>query len=451
MGTIPYRERSAGPHALRLPRRHPGRGLPPGRVPRRRESGPERVRAQPALRGRGGAGRPAGPGGGLPGDAPPVAAGGGPHRFRATPSSWCHRGETGFRIEESLPDAFRFPPIPPDLALCARCAAELLDPGDRRYLYPFITCTQCGPRYSIVERTPFDRETTSMADFRQCPECLREYARPGGPTLPLPDQLLPGLRPAPDPERRGRPSAPGRPPDSGRGGPGGGPGRGPAGHRRFPPGRRPARRRGGAAPAPGQGARTQALRPDGRGPRGNPRPVPSGGWRRGGAGLPRRPDPDPARARPGRPGTWRGLQHRHSRGHAALHSPAPAAVPPPAGAGRLPAPDHDLRQPEGRTDPDRPRGGPGEAGGGRGPVPDARPQDRVPHRRLGAAPGARPHPGAPAPLPRLRARAGHAARPGVPRHPGPGRGPEERPGPGAGDRRVPGAVHRRPGGPAHGR
>jgi hydrogenase maturation protein HypF len=87
-------------------------------------------------------------------------------------------GEEGFRIAESLPDTYRFPPIPPDLALCGQCAAELLDPGDRRYLYPFITCTQCGPRYSIVERTPFDRETTSMADFRQCPECLREYGDP---------------------------------------------------------------------------------------------------------------------------------------------------------------------------------------------------------------------------------------------------------------------------------
>ena len=88
-------------------------------------------------------------------------------------------GEEGFRIGQSVPDAYRFPPIPPDLALCAQCAVELLDPGDRRYLYPFITCTQCGPRYSIIARTPFDRENTSMADFRQCPECLREYGDPG--------------------------------------------------------------------------------------------------------------------------------------------------------------------------------------------------------------------------------------------------------------------------------
>ncbi len=83
-----------------------------------------------------------------------------------------------FRIEHSAPSDYSFPPIPPDLAICPDCARELLDPADRRYLYPFITCTQCGPRYSIVESTPFDRETTSMRDFAQCPECLREYGDP---------------------------------------------------------------------------------------------------------------------------------------------------------------------------------------------------------------------------------------------------------------------------------
>ena len=83
-----------------------------------------------------------------------------------------------FRIRESQADLFSFPPIPPDLPLCEDCARELLDPADRRYLYPFITCTQCGPRYSIVERTPFDRENTSMGPFTQCPECAREYADP---------------------------------------------------------------------------------------------------------------------------------------------------------------------------------------------------------------------------------------------------------------------------------
>jgi hydrogenase maturation protein HypF len=86
--------------------------------------------------------------------------------------------ESEFRIIESASDAYAFPPIPPDLPLCADCARELLDPDNRRFLYPFITCTQCGPRYSIVERTPFDRENTTMHPFNQCPECAAEYARP---------------------------------------------------------------------------------------------------------------------------------------------------------------------------------------------------------------------------------------------------------------------------------
>jgi hydrogenase maturation protein HypF len=83
-----------------------------------------------------------------------------------------------FIIRESEADRFAFPPIPPDLPLCAECKSELLDPENRRYLYPFITCTQCGPRYSIVERTPFDRENTSMRPFDQCPACMREFSDP---------------------------------------------------------------------------------------------------------------------------------------------------------------------------------------------------------------------------------------------------------------------------------
>ncbi len=79
--------------------------------------------------------------------------------------------ENRFQIVESAADIFSFPPIPPDLPLCEECARELLDPSNRRYLYPFITCTQCGPRYSIVARTPFDRENTSMRSFPQCPAC----------------------------------------------------------------------------------------------------------------------------------------------------------------------------------------------------------------------------------------------------------------------------------------
>jgi len=87
-------------------------------------------------------------------------------------------GETDFRIVESKSTSYNFPPIPPDLAICDECKRELFNPTNRRYLYPFITCTQCGPRYTIVENTPFDRETTSMIDFPQCDECLEEYTNP---------------------------------------------------------------------------------------------------------------------------------------------------------------------------------------------------------------------------------------------------------------------------------
>ncbi len=86
--------------------------------------------------------------------------------------------EEGFQIIESKNTTYSFPPIPPDLAICPECIEELFDTGNRRYLYPFITFTQCGPRYSIMEDTPFDRETTSMIDFPQCPSCLAEYTNP---------------------------------------------------------------------------------------------------------------------------------------------------------------------------------------------------------------------------------------------------------------------------------
>jgi hydrogenase maturation protein HypF len=87
-------------------------------------------------------------------------------------------GGSGFSIQASLSTKREITPIPPDVATCDDCVAELFDPDNRRYLYPFITCTLCGPRFSVVRSFPYDRERTSMADFVMCEECRSEYENP---------------------------------------------------------------------------------------------------------------------------------------------------------------------------------------------------------------------------------------------------------------------------------
>jgi hydrogenase maturation protein HypF len=106
-------------------------------------------------------------------EAPPLAA-----ITRLTASDMPPTGAAGFVILESRTDLSTRAQIPADAAVCSDCLAELFDPTDRRYRYPFINCTNCGPRFTIVTGVPYDRPLTTMADFTMCPACLAEYHDP---------------------------------------------------------------------------------------------------------------------------------------------------------------------------------------------------------------------------------------------------------------------------------
>jgi hydrogenase maturation protein HypF len=84
----------------------------------------------------------------------------------------------GFRILESGEGGDALLRISPDIALCDECRAELFNPSDRRHSYPFINCVNCGPRFSIIEKLPYDRPNTSMRAFAMCPDCHAEYVNP---------------------------------------------------------------------------------------------------------------------------------------------------------------------------------------------------------------------------------------------------------------------------------
>ena len=87
-------------------------------------------------------------------------------------------GYTAFEIRHSVAEAGRYQLISPDIAICPDCLRELLDPDDRRYRYPFTNCTNCGPRFTIIEDIPYDRPLTTMRDFVMCPQCQAEYDDP---------------------------------------------------------------------------------------------------------------------------------------------------------------------------------------------------------------------------------------------------------------------------------
>jgi hydrogenase maturation protein HypF len=87
-------------------------------------------------------------------------------------------GFSEFEIVHSAPVEGAFQPISPDVSICVDCMHELLDPKDRRYLYPFINCTNCGPRFTIIDDIPYDRPNTTMGPFQLCPDCAAEYKDP---------------------------------------------------------------------------------------------------------------------------------------------------------------------------------------------------------------------------------------------------------------------------------
>lgn len=107
-------------------------------------------------------------------EAPPLAR---PRLVKSEPAS--SEGCREFCIRTSHTQSVPRVHLPPDCFLCDDCLAELRDPSARRYRYPFINCTQCGPRYTIIRALPYDRVNTTMAEFPLCPDCRGDYLDPG--------------------------------------------------------------------------------------------------------------------------------------------------------------------------------------------------------------------------------------------------------------------------------
>jgi len=109
----------------------------------------------------------------LQGKAPPVA------RIESVDATFHPpRGYTEFRIEPSLSRPGQYQLVSPDIATCADCQKEIFSQSDRRFRYPFTNCTNCGPRFTIIEDIPYDRPKTTMRKFKMCPQCQREYDDP---------------------------------------------------------------------------------------------------------------------------------------------------------------------------------------------------------------------------------------------------------------------------------
>ena len=212
----------------------------------------------------------------LPAEAPPMAV----DRRTSTPEvvPAARRG----RVRDRLERAGRVAPTrssSPDAATCEACLRELFDPADRRYRYPFINCTDCGPRFTIVRGVPYDRPLTTMAGFAMCARCAAEYHDPADRRFHAQPNACPDLRAAArPPARRGRGRAGRRRDRRGQG------------DRRVPPRVRGVGRAGGRDAAGAQAPRGEAVRADGAGSRGRRAAGGAGPGRDGAAARPRPPD-----------------------------------------------------------------------------------------------------------------------------------------------------------------
>jgi len=144
----------------------------------------------------------------LPCEAPPLAV-----LEQVLVSDQTPSGDESFTIVASVAGSVPDAPVTPDSATCDDCLRELFDPADRRFRYPFINCTNCGPRFTIVRGVPYDRPLTTMASFTMCEECRAEYEDPGdrrfhaqpnacpvcGPSVCLIGDSAPGDRAGGDP------------------------------------------------------------------------------------------------------------------------------------------------------------------------------------------------------------------------------------------------------------
>jgi hydrogenase maturation protein HypF len=136
-------------------------------------------------------------------DAPPLA------RIEAlTVVDAAPGGFASFAIGASQTRPGAFQPVSPDVALCADCERELFDPDNRRYLYPFINCTHCGPRFTIIRDLPYDRAATTMADFPLCAACQREYDDPADRRFHAQPVACPDCGPQVELWRNGQTAAP---------------------------------------------------------------------------------------------------------------------------------------------------------------------------------------------------------------------------------------------------